>query len=161
VLVNGLETSGGVSVRVESHRGAHGGIQVLSISGVLDWAGVQELRGHLPADLAAVLTPDDGPSGAWHAGTSSSSERVPDPGAELPRLVVIDLAGVGFIDSSGIGTLVALHRRLQREGRSMALCCLQEQPRRVVAATAVDTLFAVHLHLSQALDLRALGEGPS
>lgn len=159
--MSGLEASDEVSVRVESHRGAHGGIQVLSVSGDLDWAGVQELRGHLPAELAAVLTPDDGTAGAWHAGTSGSSERVHQPGAELPRLVVFDLAGVGFIDSSGLGTLVALHRRLQRDGRSMALCCLQEQPRRVVAATAVDTLFAVHPHLSQALGPRAHSGGSS
>lgn len=156
--MDGLEEPDEVTVRVESHRGAHGGIQVLSISGDLDWAGVQELRGRLPADLAGVLTPDDGSTGPWHAGTSSSGEREAAPGADLPRRVILDLAGVGFIDSSGIGTLVALHRRLQRDGRSMALCCLQDQPRHVVAATAVDRVFAVHPHLSQALGLRAPGE---
>ena len=158
--MSGTEVADEVRVRVESHRGAHGGIQVLSISGDLDWAGVQELRGQLPADLAAVLTPDDGPVGTWHAGTSSSSDRAPDPGAELPRLVVVDLAGVDFIDSSGVGTLVALHRRLQREGRSMALCCVQEQPGHVLTTTAVDRLFAVHQHLSDALDVRAPEQRP-
>jgi len=37
------------------------------------------------------------------------------------RDVVLDLAGVGFVDSSGISALVALHRRLQAENARLAV----------------------------------------
>lgn len=153
--------SGEVGVRVETHRGAQGGVQVLSICGDLDWQGVQELRSLLPPDLAAVLSPQGGPGGTWHAGSSTGSGPAPDAGTSgssapaLPRLVVLDLAGVAFMDSSGVGTLVTLHRRLERQGRAVALCCLQAQPRHVVEMTAVDRVLAVHTHLGQALGASA------
>ena len=44
-----------------------------------------------------------------------------DAAAEDETAVVVDLSGVTFIDSSGLGALVELHTRLRRDGRRLAV----------------------------------------
>lgn len=41
--------------------------------------------------------------------------------ARNPREIVVDLSGIGFIDSVGIGLLVTTHQRLEEEGVSLRL----------------------------------------
>ena len=41
--------------------------------------------------------------------------------AEGAKSVVVDLSGVGFLDSSALGALVAAHRELEAEGGSLKL----------------------------------------
>jgi anti-sigma B factor antagonist len=56
--------------------------------------------------------------------------------------VLVDLSDVPFLDSSGLGVLVAAARRLGRE--RFALAGLGIESRRVVEITGADRLLAIH-----------------
>lgn len=67
-----------------------------------------------------------------------------------PGRVVLDLSGVGFIDSSGLGAVVAA-RRFLREGQAMDLAGLTGPVARVFRLTRMDMLFAIHPEVADAL----------
>lgn len=52
--------------------------------------------------------------------------------------VVVDLTDVGFADSSGIGTLISLHKRMSAQGGQLALAGLGGQPRNLVALLGLE-----------------------
>jgi anti-sigma B factor antagonist len=57
--------------------------------------------------------------------------------------VVLDLSNVQFLDSSGLGALVALLKMLGRE-RPLELACLQPTVAKVLRLTRMDTIFTIH-----------------
>ncbi|MEY4982699.1 MAG: hypothetical protein RIR62_965 [Pseudomonadota bacterium] len=57
--------------------------------------------------------------------------------------VVLDLARVDFLDSSGLGALVAL-RQLLGAGRPLELAGLTPPVARVLRLTRMDTVFVIH-----------------
>jgi anti-anti-sigma factor len=59
-------------------------------------------------------------------------------------LVLIDAAELSFIDSTGIGILVATHNQLHANGGMLAVANLGEKPGRPVRLTEVDTAIPVH-----------------
>ena len=64
--------------------------------------------------------------------------------------VVLDLSDVNFIDSSGLGAIVAAMKQLG-PGRSLALAGLQPNVEKVFRLTRMDTVFPLHLTLNDAL----------
>jgi len=52
--------------------------------------------------------------------------------------VVLDFAGVNFLDSSGIGCLVFLYKRLFGHQRSLILQGLHDQPQRLIQSLRID-----------------------
>jgi anti-anti-sigma factor len=60
--------------------------------------------------------------------------------AQKPGSIVLDLRKLNFLDSAGLGRVLALHRRASRDGRRLVV---------VRGARAVERLFAL-----TALDLR-------
>jgi anti-sigma B factor antagonist len=58
--------------------------------------------------------------------------------------LVLDLAGVDFLDSSGINVLLRVRALLGREERALALVCPPGQVRRVLELTGIDDLFALY-----------------
>jgi anti-sigma B factor antagonist len=57
--------------------------------------------------------------------------------------VVLDLGRVGFIDSSGLGAIVAA-MKLMPEGRRMELASLTPTVDKVFRMTRMDTIFRIH-----------------
>jgi anti-anti-sigma factor len=57
--------------------------------------------------------------------------------------ILVDLAAVTFIDSSGLSALVAGLKSLKLSGGRLALLGLQPQARTIFAITQADTLFAI------------------
>ena len=57
--------------------------------------------------------------------------------------VVVDLADVPFLDSSGLGVLIALAKRTRRANAQLRLENLGEQPRRLIHLTQLDRFFDV------------------
>jgi anti-sigma B factor antagonist len=68
---------------------------------------------------------------------------------------VLDLTGVGFLDSSGINVLLRVRALLGREERALALVCPPGQGRRVLELAGIDDLFAPYSTREDAA--RALG----
>lgn len=56
--------------------------------------------------------------------------------------IVIDLSGVNFIDSSGIGGIVFLYKRLFALGRQLTLINADGQPLRLLTHLRMTNLFS-------------------
>lgn len=54
--------------------------------------------------------------------------------------LVIDLGGTGFVDSSGLGALVAGLKRTRQEGGDLRIASAQEQVRMVLDLTNLDRI---------------------
>ena len=59
--------------------------------------------------------------------------------------VVLDLSGVEFIDSSGLGTLVQLRKEAARNGASMTLAGVGASTYRLLEVTGLAGVFDVRL----------------
>lgn len=68
-----------------------------------------------------------------------------------PALVVLDLSNVEFIDSSGLGAIVAAMKNMSGE-RRLALAGLTPAVERVFKLTRMDSVFSVFPTLQGALD---------
>lgn len=67
-----------------------------------------------------------------------------------PRIVV-DLEGVGFMDSTGLGSLVAGLKRVKEREGEMALVCTRDPVLKVLGITGLDRVFEIHESVPQAL----------
>jgi anti-sigma B factor antagonist len=65
--------------------------------------------------------------------------------------VVVDLSQCTFLDSAGMGVLLASARALSDSGRSLHLAASDPGILRVLEITAVDTLIAIHPDVESAL----------
>jgi anti-sigma B factor antagonist len=59
------------------------------------------------------------------------------------RRFLIDFRQTGFIDSSGLGALIAVSRKLSEVGGELRLANLNEDLRTLFALTKLDTLFEI------------------
>ncbi len=60
------------------------------------------------------------------------------------RRVLIDFTDTGYIDSSGLGALVSLGKRIREHGGELRLAGLNEDLRTLFELTRLDTLFRLH-----------------
>jgi anti-sigma B factor antagonist len=65
--------------------------------------------------------------------------------------VIVDLSGVAFLDSTGLGALIAGRNSARRVGGSLSLVCRQLRLLTLLRATALDDVFAVHPTVDRAL----------
>jgi anti-sigma B factor antagonist len=65
--------------------------------------------------------------------------------------LVIDLDGVDFMDSSGLGVLITLRRRLSGTGGSVCVVCTREPICRIFRITSLDRAVPVHSSTEEAL----------
>lgn len=66
-----------------------------------------------------------------------------DPDVTAAPLLVVDLTGVDFIDSIGIGALVAARRWVGSRGAEMQLICAESQPLRVLRTMGLQRVFDI------------------
>jgi anti-sigma B factor antagonist len=59
------------------------------------------------------------------------------------RKFVIDFTPTGYIDSSGLGVLVSLSKKIREQGGDLRLAGLNEDLRTLFELTKLDTLFAI------------------
>lgn len=57
--------------------------------------------------------------------------------------IVIDISGVSFIDSSGIGAIVFLFKRLKEQKRSMEIVGVQGQPKELMLLLRMDSAISM------------------
>lgn len=65
--------------------------------------------------------------------------------------VVLDVSGVTFLDSSGLGVLVSSHKRLRAHEGSLAVATSQERILRLVRLTGLTRLFPPYATVSEAI----------
>lgn len=70
------------------------------------------------------------------------------------KLVVADFSTSGYIDSSGLGALVSLSRRLREAGGDLRLVGLNDDLRTLFELTRLDALFPLYATRADALGAR-------
>jgi len=64
--------------------------------------------------------------------------------------LVIDIEGVGFIDSSGLGVLVSGLRRVKENSGSMRIVCTKENILKIFRITGLDRVFPIFTSAEEA-----------
>lgn len=72
-----------------------------------------------------------------HAVRDRIYAMIPPP----PGKIIVDLGSVGFIESTGLGMLAGIHRRL--DGRAMHVRGATHRVREILAVTGLDQVFVV------------------
>jgi anti-anti-sigma factor len=98
------------------------GYAVVALCGELDLLDASDVASHLIAAVAAY-----GPS------------------------IIVDLAGLRFIDSCGLGVLVRVLRWTRESGGDLPLAAPRRQVRRVLGVTGLLDVFSVYPSVKQAV----------
>jgi anti-sigma B factor antagonist len=67
------------------------------------------------------------------------------------KKILVDFSKTGYIDSSGLGALVSLAKKLREAGGELRLAGLNEDLRTLFELTKLDTLFSITVTPEQAL----------
>lgn len=67
------------------------------------------------------------------------------------RKFLIDFSSTGYIDSSGLGVLVSLSKKIREQGGELRLANLNEDLRTLFELTKLDTLFHIASNRQEAL----------
>jgi anti-sigma B factor antagonist len=109
-------------VEIEIERRTEGGWDVLDVAGEVDLSTAPELR-----------------------------SRIEDLLDEGSRRVVVDLADVSFMDSSGLSVLVSGFKSMREAGGEMAVVCPNASIAKIFSITGLDRVFSIHPSLDEAL----------
>jgi stage II sporulation protein AA (anti-sigma F factor antagonist) len=71
---------------------------------------------------------------------------------ELAHSVLLSLAGLTFMDSSGLGVILGRYRRLNQAGGKMAACCLKPQVQRIFEMSGLTRIMNIYKTEEQALE---------
>ena len=67
------------------------------------------------------------------------------------RKFLVDFSKAGYIDSSGLGALVSISKKVREQGGELRLSGLNEDLRSLFELTKLDTLFSISDSTKQAL----------
>ena len=79
--------------------------------------------------------------------------------ADQSDILIFDLGGVTYMDSSLIGSLVNAHVHRSKTGRKMALAAVPERVQHLLAVTKVDMLFKFYASVQDAEHAMAVAQG--
>lgn len=65
--------------------------------------------------------------------------------------IVVDLEGVDFLDSTGLGVLVGALKRVRTHGGDLALVCTQPRVLKVFEITGLTKVFPMHASVDEAV----------
>lgn len=79
-----------------------------------------------------------------HHGTSAVREEI-DKELYLrrPGVLVLDLSGVEFMDSSGLGLILGRYEKSREIGTKTMICCPSPRTKRLLSMTGIDKMIAV------------------
>jgi anti-sigma B factor antagonist len=90
-------------------------------------------------DDVAILAPQRDLDGKQD--TADFERAAADALARGDRYVVVDLSGVKYANSSGLGALVAAQLKLEEAGARMFLCGVSKRIRNVLEITRLEKIF--------------------
>jgi anti-sigma B factor antagonist len=67
------------------------------------------------------------------------------------KYLVVDLSGAEYMDSTGLGTLVGLHKRLRESGGQVLIAGALPRVRKIFDITGLTQVFRMHEDVSAAL----------
>ena len=70
--------------------------------------------------------------------------------AKQPRMLIIDLSGLRFMDSSALHVILRANRTMDRQGGVLALASPREPVAKMLRLTAADQLIPVYASVSEA-----------
>jgi anti-sigma B factor antagonist len=70
--------------------------------------------------------------------------------ADTSETLIVDLSGVPYIDSAGLGSLISAYVTREREARKMALAGVSDRVKMVMTVSGVDQLFQMYANVSEA-----------
>jgi anti-sigma B factor antagonist len=109
-----------------------------------------EVRRLSPSTSAIAITGDI--TSATEASLMDAYGRASD---DATRSIVLDFSGLDYMNSGGIGLLVTLLVRVQRQGQRLLAFGLSEHYRQIFELTRLDD--AIGIHGSEAAALAAAG----
>lgn len=65
--------------------------------------------------------------------------------------LIVDLSGVGFLDSTGLGALVEARAATTEAGGALPLVCSQERILKLFTITGLDGVFTIHATVGDAV----------
>ncbi|MCB2100976.1 MAG: STAS domain-containing protein [Rhodobacterales bacterium] len=90
-------------------------------------------------------------SGDVDLDSSPEARRVLLDAVARGRRVLVDLAGVTYIDSSGVASLVESLQGARKAGTDLALVSVSEAALRVLQLARLDRVFTIHATLDEGL----------
>jgi anti-sigma B factor antagonist len=83
------------------------------------------------------------------------NEFLPKIRAEVAQRVILDLSGVSFLDSAGVGALVSLFVSRRNQGKEFGLAALQSQASAVVTVAGLQNLLPIYKTVEDAAAKKA------
>jgi anti-sigma B factor antagonist len=77
-------------------------------------------------------------------------ERLVELVSEGRRQIIVDLEGVDFLDSTGLGVLVGGLKRSRTHGGDLSLVCTQSRILKVFEITGLTTVFSIAASVDEA-----------
>lgn len=90
-------------------------------------------------------------SGEIDLETSPQARQIMLDTVDLSETMLIDMATVTYIDSSGIAILVEAFQRAKKKGTQLAFICLNPAVVRVLTLARLDKVFTIHTDIESAL----------
>jgi anti-anti-sigma factor len=104
---------------------------------------------HHPADRGLVVATLSGRLNAVSA--PEAKDGIKSLVREVSHNLVLDLAELSFIDSSGLAALVAGYKAAMEAGGNLKLASLAPQVAQVLALTHLDRVFEIYAKVDEAL----------
>jgi anti-sigma B factor antagonist len=70
--------------------------------------------------------------------------------ADQSEALIVDMSGVSYIDSAGLGSLISAYVSREREARRLILTGVNDRVRMVMTVTGVEQLFKIYPTVSEA-----------
>lgn len=139
-----MTTPGHVPFRIEQF--SHDDLPVLRLTGEFDLRAAPELR----EALLGLLAPGGGAPGGDDAGAEGSSADRPGPAGVSPPVVLLEMSGLEFLDSTIISVLLMARHRAVAAGGSLRLTGVTPQVARVLDVTGIDGVLDRYASLDEA-----------
>ena len=85
------------------------------------------------------------------AGAPALREAIGEVVRDAPAKVVIDMAGVSFVDSTGLGSVIAALKQIRGTQGELRLAAPNQQVRVVLELTTLDRVFPYYATVEEAL----------